>query len=88
MFAGKQALTLDWFVYSLLHLHRMKQDVLLLTAGEYYSRLFAVNFDAPCTGKRTIENYTLCALGLKTETITKCEINKHEIKTVSPMHIR
>ena len=37
----------------------MKQDVLLLIAGEYYSRLFAVNFDAPLAKGRLRIN-TMC----------------------------
>ena len=36
-----------------------KQDALLLIAGEYYSRFFAVNFDAPLA-KRQLKIHTMC----------------------------
>ena len=61
MFAGKQALMLNWFVYTLLHIGTLKQDALLLIAGEYYSRLFAVNFDARLAKGRLRIN-TMCVV--------------------------
>ena len=71
---------LNWFVYTLLHIRTMKQDVQLLTAGEYYSRLFAVNFNAPLA-KGRLRIYTMCI-------VSKSRNNEHEMKTVSLMHVR
>ena len=52
---------LNWFVYTLLHIGTMKQDALLLIAGEYYSRLFAVNFDARLA-KGQLRINTMCVV--------------------------
>ena len=73
--------------YTLQRLQTMKQDTLLLVASEYRSRSFHYEFWRSTGKKKNDWQFTPCAMYLKVETIRKPDVNGHETKTPSPLHV-